>query len=83
MMDDKLKYMMKAMELTSSSEGMKTRILSRIVSGDGMILNPIARFAFSNPVRAAGFIAIAVTGFIWVAFGGNYPALLTLLISAR
>jgi len=60
-------------------EGLKEKLLFEAMASEHRaqaVLTPFERFIFENPMRAACFISIPISGSLWAVMGSNFAKLL-------
>lgn len=82
-MDKKIKELLQTLEGAQPPEGMRARVLQKILPQETVELNRFQQFLYASPLRAAGLFSIAFSGLLWAIFGASYPAMLTAMLTGR
>lgn len=60
-------------------EGLKESILEKVIIQGGIqepVLSMFERMIFEKPLRTAGLVSAAVSGFLWIVLGSGFPLLI-------
>ena len=78
-MERKLFELMSTLEMAAPPDGLKERVLSRLLF-TSVELSRFQRLIFSSPLRAAGIVAVVVSGMLWAILGDSYAMIFTSIL---